>query len=264
MDADGVGAAAAIPAPAAPPPQPQPATPEELELARYGAPSDTPLALVPKFLELARSKVPAVEFDATWGLRFAHQEGSSQFSRYGWLTKPSITSERHLAVQCLLAKGDGTPCLKKTQLSYITRGKHEIKFGNHFDHLEREHRRLLLEPAFVKGGVLLAEAVDAPAAPAGAKRGRAACGGGGGGGGGGGDGASGGFDKFDVVDYKKDLLEMWRSCRWRPWRRGRRPRARTRPRARKRRCCVWRRAPRAAATAARKATSSVRGQAVRL
>ena len=100
MDADGVGAAAAIPAPAAPPPQPQPATPEELELARYGAPPDTPLALVPKFLELARSKVPAVEFDATWGLRFAHQEGSSQFSRYGWLTKPSITSERHLAVQC--------------------------------------------------------------------------------------------------------------------------------------------------------------------
>ena len=32
------------------------------------------------------------------------------------LAKPSITSERHLAVQCLLAKGDGTPCLKKTQL----------------------------------------------------------------------------------------------------------------------------------------------------
>ena len=116
MDADGGAAAAAIPAPAAPPPQPQPATPDELELARYGAPRDTPPALASKFLELARSKAPEIVFDPTWGLKFAHPEGSSQFSRFGWLVKPIISSERHLGVQCLLAKGDGTPCLKKTQL----------------------------------------------------------------------------------------------------------------------------------------------------
>lgn len=77
MDADGGAAAAAIPAPAAPPPQ-QPATPDELELARYGASLDTPPALASKFLELARSKAPEVVFDPTWGLKFAHPEGSSQ------------------------------------------------------------------------------------------------------------------------------------------------------------------------------------------
>ena len=88
MDAAGGAAAAAIPAPAAPPPQPQPATPDELELARYGAPRDTPPALASKFLELARSKAPEIVFDPTWGLKFAHPEGSSQFSRFGWLVKP--------------------------------------------------------------------------------------------------------------------------------------------------------------------------------
>lgn len=203
MDAAGGAAAAAIPAAAVPPPQPQPATPDELELARYGAPRDTPPALASKFLELAHSKAPEIVFDPTWGLKFAHPEDSSQFSRFGWLVKPIISSERHLGVQCLLAKGDGTPCLKKTQLSYLSRGRYEVKFGNHLDHLEREHKRMLLEPAFVKGGVLL-QAEDAHAAPAGAKRGRVSSGGGGGGV----DGVHGGFDKFDVANYKKDLLEM--------------------------------------------------------
>ena len=79
----GGGGGAAPPAGAAP-------TAEELELQRYGAPADIPEQLVPKFLELARSRPPQIEFQEGFGLRFAHQERPTLFSRFGWCLRPVI------------------------------------------------------------------------------------------------------------------------------------------------------------------------------
>ena len=106
-----------------------------------------------KFLELARSKPPTIVVDEDWGAKFAHPAGASQFTRYGWCARPFIRDD-HLLVRCILAKsgGDGL-CGKMTQLSRVSGGRTDVKFHNHFEHLQRQHKRFLLEPSFISGAL---------------------------------------------------------------------------------------------------------------
>ena len=183
------GGAAAQPAAAAP-------TAEELELQSYGAPADISQRLVGKFLELARSKPPTIVVDEEWGAKFAHPAGVSQFARYGWCARPVIR-DGHLLVRCILAKssGDGL-CGKTTQLSRVVGGRTEVKFHNHLEHLQRQHKRFLLEPSFISGALTAEPDIEVKEG-GGAKRGRVGAG-----------GASDEVDKIDVEDYKDALLKM--------------------------------------------------------
>ena len=183
------GGAAAQPAAAAP-------TAEELELQSYGAPADISQRLVGKFLELARSKPPTIVVDEEWGAKFAHPAGVSQFARYGWCARPVIR-DGHLLVRCILAKssGDGL-CGKTTQLSRVVGGRTEVKFHNHLEHLQRQHKRFLLEPSVISGALTAEPDIEVKEG-GGAKRGRVGAG-----------GASDEVDKIDVEDYKDALLKM--------------------------------------------------------
>ena len=77
MDGAPAAEVAATPAGAAAPPAAALATPDPLELARFGAPPDMDPALIPKFLELARS-VPVFVYDEDWGMRVGGEGVSSR------------------------------------------------------------------------------------------------------------------------------------------------------------------------------------------
>ena len=91
------------------------------------APAQHPRRPPPQvFCELTCSWMPQFALSDAWGcLQFVHAEGTSQFTRLCWCTK--ALHPRRLCVHYLLAKNNGAPSTFTAKLSYINKGRYEVR-----------------------------------------------------------------------------------------------------------------------------------------